>query len=390
MQRCRSCGRTRVAGERGQVTVRMQGEVAHLRGLQSCGSIWACPVCAAKIREKRAGEISRAALAHMAAGGSIYMVTLTARHRVGQRLDPLLSVVMGGFKRLISGRAWIKEREALGVVGTIRSTEVTYGGNGWHPHLHVLVFCDGTPDPVALARAIERWGRVWGAWTAKHGYDASQARGVRWEPVASGAEAAEYVAKLQDGKHVGREVARGDLKAGRLGSLVPFELLDYFRFTGDLDALDVWHEYENATFGRRAMSWSRGLRARLLPDEEELTDQEAAEQEVGGVDVCVLPREAWDAVVEHGLEVDVLEAAEQGGIDAVTALLAPYGVTAPLPAHWESSRTDVCLSGWASSVVFPACVPPETSTLRPAATAASRNRAAWCDTVPRSINSSRW
>jgi hypothetical protein len=154
---------------------------------------------------------------------------------------------------------------------------------------------------------------------------------VRWEPVVNVSQAAQYVAKLQDGRNVGREMTRGDLKAGRLGSLLPFELLDYFRATGDLDALDVWHEFEHATHGRRAIEWSRGLRARLVPDVPELRDEEIAAEEIGGVDVCVLPAETWDAVVEHDLEVNVLEAAEAGGIDAVRAVLAPYRVDVLAP-----------------------------------------------------------
>jgi hypothetical protein len=125
---------------------------------------------------------------------------------------------------------------------------------------------------------------------------------------------------------VGRELARGDLKASRADALLPFELLDYFRATGDRDALDVWHEYERATFGRRAIEWSQGHQARLLPDDRELTDREIAEAEVGGVDVAVLPPETWDAVIQHDLEVAVLKAAETGGIDALRALLAPYGL----------------------------------------------------------------
>jgi hypothetical protein len=39
----------------------------------------------------------------------------------------------------------------------------------------------------------------------------------------------------------------------------------------------------------------------------------------------------WDAVVEHDLEVPVLEAAESGGIAAVRARLAPYGVAVLFP-----------------------------------------------------------
>jgi hypothetical protein len=62
-----------------------------------------------------------------------------------------------------------------------------------------------------------------------------------------------------------------------------------------------------ATFGRHAIEWSPGLRARLLPDDRELTDREIAEAEVGGVDACVLPAKTWDAVVEQDLEIAVLE-----------------------------------------------------------------------------------
>jgi hypothetical protein len=236
-----------------------------MTGVQSCGSIWACPVCAAKIRERRADDISRGALAHMAVGGSIYMATLNARHRIGRRLAPLLPTVIGGFRqKLISGRRGSPNVRPSG--SSARSAPPgSPTADGWHPHLHVLVFCQGTPDPADLARAIDRWGRAWREWTAQHGFDASPARGVPREPVVNAGQAAEYVAKLQDGKDVGRELFRGDLTAGRAGSLLPFELLEHVRATGDVDALDVWHEFEHATFGRRAIEWSRGLRARLLP-----------------------------------------------------------------------------------------------------------------------------
>jgi hypothetical protein len=100
--------------------------------------------------------------------------------------------------------------------------------------------------------------------------------GVTWTPVTSAAEAAEYVVKLQDGRDPGLEVARGDLKAGRLGSVTPFEILDYFARTGDADALELWNRYEVVSKHRQCITWSKGLRRRLLPDEEdELTDEEA-------------------------------------------------------------------------------------------------------------------
>jgi hypothetical protein len=42
--------------------------------------------------------------------------------------------------------------------------------------------------------------------------------------------------------------------------------------------------------------------------------------------VAVVPPETWDAIVQHDPEVAVLEAAETGGIDALRALLALFGL----------------------------------------------------------------
>lgn len=54
------------------------------------------------------------------------------------------------------------------------------------------------------------------------------------------------------------------------------------------------------------------------------------------------------------------------------------------------SRAGIAAQRQLSSVVLPACVPPETSTLSPAATAASRNRAAGAVSVRSATSSSRW
>ena len=83
-------------------------------------------------------------------------------------------------------------------------------------------------------------------------------------PAAPAAEeAGPYIAKTQDGGAVGNEMARADLKQGRDGHRTPFEILDDFRWTGDLEDLALWHEYERATKGQQAITWSKGLRQML-------------------------------------------------------------------------------------------------------------------------------
>lgn len=53
---------------------------ARFSGLQSCHSVWACPVCMARIRAARSVELERAALAWLKAGHGLYMATLTVPH----------------------------------------------------------------------------------------------------------------------------------------------------------------------------------------------------------------------------------------------------------------------------------------------------------------------
>lgn len=60
-------------------------------GLATCGSVWVCPQCAAKIATGRADELSQVMRAVDEAGGSAFMLTLNMRHRAGDRLGLSMS-----------------------------------------------------------------------------------------------------------------------------------------------------------------------------------------------------------------------------------------------------------------------------------------------------------
>jgi hypothetical protein len=76
------------------------------------------------------------------------------------------------------------------------------------------------------------------------------------------------------------EAASSSTKKGRKGSRTPWQLLDSARTTGDMDDLDLWNEYEVATKGKRALTFSRGLRD-LLGVGAEVDDETIADAEVG-------------------------------------------------------------------------------------------------------------
>jgi hypothetical protein len=325
LERVRKCGRV-PTGVEDYVAVKAHQGVCHYAGLQSCGSIWACPVCSAKIRNARAEEISAAAARWDLAGNSVYMVTLTMPHDFGMKLADLLPVIADGFRSVISGRAWLVMKDACRIKGTIRSVEVTHGLNGWHPHLHVLVFIEGDPGADGLAQLAAHIRAVWTAHIERQGYRAPDAtHGVVIERCTSAAQAGAYIAKNQDGRAVGNELARADLKQGRGGHRTPFEVLESFRWTGDVEDLALWHEYERASKGHQCITWSKGLRSLLAAPER--TDEEIAAGEVGGDVLALIPCASWRRVTQiPGLPAYVLDEAERDGAAAVAAALGRFGI----------------------------------------------------------------
>ena len=93
--RVQRCGRVLLSGP--PVAALAADGAAHFRGLETCGSVTACPVCAANVRQTRAEEIDAALGRHLAGGGGAVFLTLTGVPRpgaaagdpVGRRLDIL-------------------------------------------------------------------------------------------------------------------------------------------------------------------------------------------------------------------------------------------------------------------------------------------------------------
>lgn len=284
---------------------------AHWSGVERCASIWACPVCAAVVRAERAAEIQQAVERHQKAGGSLVFVTLTMKHSVSDELAVTLNAAIKAWQNLLQNSAWQKFRDRYGVVGYVRAVEITHGANGWHPHIHALFFVD---KPLSEADAkhwhaamFDRWSR----YVFKHGGGMPNAlRGVDVRPADDdGTVVAQYLSKVQEseGKRqkIGQELARADMKSGRgRQGRMPFELLDS---TTQRDAA-LWVEYVEATKGRRAITWSRGLRERLDLGEERTDEQviEDTEQDTARV---LIPAKSYDraknrpAVLAHWLDL---------------------------------------------------------------------------------------
>jgi hypothetical protein len=285
----------------------------------------------------RALEIGSVLAAAVAEGYSLGFFTLTMRHRRSQGLGELWAAGQKAWQRAISGKGWKLRQET--VEGWVRVWETSIGSNGWHVHVHgVLVL-----SPSSTMRDLD-WvaSGMFGRWSkglVAAGLEAPLRVGQDWH-IARGEgasdELAEYLFKVAEGgmdatTALGLELTHGQPGRARRGlaTLPVSSRLELFANTGDADALDVWHEWERESKGKRQVGYSKGLRARFAPDVEELSDEEVADLELGSNDddLVHFGVDGWRRVVaDPSLPPALLEAAERGGLDQVREVLDGAGV----------------------------------------------------------------
>lgn len=232
--------------------------VAGFGNLTLCGSVWACPRCAAVVAYARSREIGSALRVASARGGAVYLVTLTMRHGPRDRLEDLWLGLSTAWRRAFSGPAWtggtrmVGDAALFGVAGYVRAVEATWGdpgtgGSGWHLHVHALVVtvapvgCVVRSDAAAVlgVTAVDpEWvgrcalaGRIAARWSAglvKRGLSVGAA-GVDVRRVTDGGaeHLGAYLSKAtyDSAARLGMEVGAGSVtKAGR-ANRTPFELL---------------------------------------------------------------------------------------------------------------------------------------------------------------------
>ena len=297
---------------------------AFFSGLVTCGSVWACPVCTAKVQERRREEIAQGINWAYKSGFQPMLVTLTFPHYAWQKLSKLLEQQKQALAFLRSGAPWKRFIERQNYQGLIRSLELTHGQNGWHLHTHELWFLDKNADAEKVkATVLERWKSA----CARAGLldlgnlaqvAAFEAHAV---DIKGNCSASDYLAKMDDSKHWGvdRELAKSTSKAGKASGKHPFGLLaDYAN--RDLRAGRLFLAYTMAMKGKRQIFWTHGLKKRAGVGE--VSDEKLAEQEREEADLLgALTDDDWHTVRTAGARAAVLDAAEGGGWPAVVALL---------------------------------------------------------------------
>ena len=284
---------------------------ASFDGVQRCGSVWHCPVCAKVISARRRDEMNTALSVVRAAGGWPVLMTLTARHGRRDALADLLDRMKRAWRRMKQRRDWKAFRAAYSGL-TITATEVTHGNrHGWHPHFHILVMVSGVDAEAEAVDAVEALRPAWMSAMAAEGLDGN---GAAFDIRGAGA-AGDYVAKWG----AAEELSFGDAKEARKGNRTPLQLLDAAT-DGDAEARRLWAVYAAAFKGRNQLVWSPGLKAACGIGEVE--DGEAADDELAEE-----PQEAFRIDGEEWRyrgryrRGHILTATERGGAQAGKAAL---------------------------------------------------------------------
>jgi Replication protein len=341
----RHCGRSlsKHSGDGQTVAVKMSEGRAGFAGLQSCGSPWACPVCSGKIAPVRAGEIQSAVDAWHKRGGRVVFHTFTMRHKSAQTLEDLWDGLSHAWAKVTSGSSWERDSDKYGGqaiertktrqlnkvkykevlpgnrINFIRAVEVTHGDNGWHVHIHALMFVhENMTQRDADALGLSMFGR-WKRALVNKGFVAPTIkRGIdsKLVPLDGSVPLGEYFAKAVYGqpkkkKAIGFEVAGGMSKVARRENRTPFQILADIVALGDEDDLKRWYVFEQSSKGRRQITWSHGFRD-LLGLNVEKTDEEIAAEDNGGDVVMTFLHTEWQELKLYRYKGRILTLVELG------------------------------------------------------------------------------
>jgi hypothetical protein len=298
LERIEHCTR-RLAAHAGAavLVVDYKADSASWANVQRC-DLWACPYCAP---HKAAQELLRlrVGLAEAQRQGFFpLLITLTLRHKRGDRLAALIDKLYRAKNRLFSGEFYQRLRKRFELLGHNRYTESPFGENGWHPHLHLLWFTSyefGASDAAELQAELKP---RWIAALASVGASATDRANIALDVRPGDSEVVNYLAKtgkMPASKEWGidSELANAPAKRSRGDGFTAFELLalasgdpearaDRFAQMMGIEADQVrslagglWREYYEATQSRQMVCWGNGLLLMFQVDQKVKALEEA-------------------------------------------------------------------------------------------------------------------
>lgn len=294
---------------------------ASFSGLQTCGSIHACPVCASKAAAEKGETILKALQWGKRKNKKAWMMTLTARHNRYMPLDELEEKVRLSWETFTSHRAYRKMKKELGIEHYMANHEAPYGENGFHYHKHIVFFSDF--DVLKDAPVQEDFTDLWLQCLNIHGLTAKREHALK---ITSGAAVGDtYLTKCgitvteTNGK-LEYEMSTQEHKDSELKT--QWELLE-MSYYGNVRAGELYVEYVQHMSGKKFLTMSTGF-AKLIENEELPIAEEAAGETAADEmeDFAEISPYWWEIVRDARAMSDVLKvAAKTRNVNRVRELL---------------------------------------------------------------------
>jgi len=298
-----------------EVWKHIKTEKAFYNGLLVCSSVWNCPVCAAKISERRRKELQQAFDTHKKEGGHIALLTLTFSHKKVDKLNDILTLFSNATKKFMSGRAFQNIRDEIGMIGRVRALEVTYSDtNGFHPHAHIALFYTNKVDLNDIENEMYL---LWEKACKKVGLTINRKHGLTLE---DGKKANDYLAK--HGKWgLDQELSKKHIKKAKNGSLTPFDFLRKFLEEENDKYLKLFREYADCFKGKRQIQWSQGLKRKFVLEEK--SDEELAKEMTEKADLLgLLDYDFWKmTILKHGKRSYFLDLCEKYSFEKAVSIV---------------------------------------------------------------------
>ncbi|MGP4120877.1 protein rep [Psychrobacter aquimaris] len=341
-ERVRFCLNHRVDPERGvDVRLNKSNGKAGFGNLVLCDSVWVCPCCSARILAKRGEEVAKGVETWTEAGGSVFMLTLTHKHKRIENPKQKMKLLQKALSRFFGDRSMKAIFEQFGKVGQIKALETTYSeANGWHPHHHILMFSKMSPenflsDSVSVTfdenndveyvtphreKKLIKDGRIDDIKQVTFEYFIKSYWIKICRAVGLGVPSLKHGATMQNASAVktyltkfktAQELTNAQAKRAKGDSRNQWEILADAHNGCDRSA-QLWQIYADAFKGQRQLFWSRGLKDLLLIDEiadheiEELA--ELKDDEI--VTVIELAVEDWGYIRKKNWQAQLLEIVE--------------------------------------------------------------------------------
>ena len=305
-----------------EITFDRERQRSFYGNLLVCGSVWTCPVCAARITEQRRVELSGAIEKWRGAGGGVFMAAFTMQHSIEDELISLRRSISSNYRKMVARKQYAVIRQRYGIVGSVASLEVTFSfRHGWHPHRHVLFFTEKELSERDLFELQGAFSVLWRGVLVKSGRYADDQRGV---VLSNGDDqAGDYVCKWS----LAHEMTKSPVKTGKEGGMSPFEMAQAWHDTGDHRYARLIRDYAAAFFRSKQLTFSPGLKARLgIVDKSD--QQIVADEQKNAVIMATLDRASWKRIYIRRWRGVVLRAASGGDQRELTACLSRLGIDA--------------------------------------------------------------